>query len=645
MTHFKARNLTALLLVLVLLASMFSTTALAAEDEHITDFEEAEIIIEEEPTEELPEAEESSEEVPEIEESSEVSDVPTSGTIPGSNIQWELTDDGMLLISGSGGCAAFSSAADQPWAAVREQITSVFFEDPSLLSIYDLAYWFDGCVSLTTAEIPYTTPVIGTRAFYGCVSLTTIMTYYGDSVLTEIGADAFYLPYDSGSTLYIGYLIGYPESTVPLHTYDWTGSNRSSLYFMDVYSTNALTSVVGACPSCGKQSLQGTYVAQSHTSRGHAEYYECYLCHYTKYLGSYVYKNHGSGSYGSWTCPSCGSHSWVLDYESDATCTRNGYREYSCDCGQSKRETVYATGHNYSYGSWEQYSSSQHRRENYCRYCGATDYDYASHSYSYGSWSSAGSSQHSRSMTCRYCGYSDTQYASHSLSYGSWSSYSDTQHRRTGSCTTCSYSTTDYGAHTFSYGSWTDHSSTQHRRTKRCTSCAYSGYDYADHVGSNGDGVCDGCGREMSRFSVTIPASLTVTVSEHGVVYTATGAGIVNNSSGAVRVSGVTLRAENGWTIVPYATNMAAQKVDSKRIGFALGGMQTAATGKSEQLTGTASMTASAGATLPLSYDAVVSASSAAINEQVLTIVFVVGWDNAHLPLLGGDLIAGGSGA
>ena len=228
-------------------------------------------------------------------------------------------------------------------------------------------------------------------------------------------------------------------------------------------------------------------------------------------------------------------------------------------------------------------------------------------------------------MTCRYCGYSDTQYASHSLSYGSWSSYSDTQHRRTGSCTTCSYSTTDYGAHTFSYGSWTDHSSTQHRRTKRCTSCAYSGYDYADHVDSNGDGVCDGCGREMSRFSVTVPASLTVTVSEHGVVYTATGAGIVNNSSSAVRVSGVTLRAENGWTIVPYATNMAAQKVDSKKIGFTLDRMQTAATGKSEQLIAS-SMTVNAGATLPLSYDAVVSASSAAINEQVLTIVFVVGW-------------------
>ncbi len=320
---------------------------------------------------------------------------------------------------------------------------------------------------LTTAEIPYTTPVIGTRAFYGCVSLTTIMTYYGDSVLTEIGADAFYLPYDSGSTLYIGYLIGYPESTVPLHTYDWTGSNRSSLYFMDVYSTNALTSVVGACPSCGKQSLQGTYVAQSHTSRGHAEYYECYLCHYTKYLGSYVYKKSWLWLLRLVDLPSCGSHSWVLDYESDATCTRNGYRgAVIVDSPSVKQSTQPVTITVTALG--EQYSSSQHRRENYCRYCGATDYDYASHSYSYGSWSSAGSSQHSRSMTCRYCGYSDTQYASHSLSYGSWSSYSDTQHRRTGSCTTCSYSTTDYGAHTFSYGSWTDYSSTQHRRTKRC---------------------------------------------------------------------------------------------------------------------------------------------------------------------------------
>ena len=169
---------------------------------------------------------------------------------------------------------------------------------------------------------------------------------------------------------------------------------------------------------------------------------------------------------GSWTCPSCGSHTWVLDYESDATCTRNGYREYSCDCGQSKRETIYATGHSYSYGSWEQYSTSQHRREAYCRNCGDSDYEYASHSMSYGSWSNSSSSQHSRTVSCRTCGYSTTDYGSHSYSTGSWSKYSDTQHRRSKTCSGCGASTYDYADHSYSYGSWTKADDVQHRRAK-----------------------------------------------------------------------------------------------------------------------------------------------------------------------------------
>ena len=229
--------------------------------------------------------------------------------------------------------------------------------------------------------------------------------YYGETVLNSIGEDAFWREADSGDTLYIAYIIGYPESTVPFYTYDWAASNRSDRYFYDLYGvysnadgaastvadsgimkapakavSRASTGIVGTCPSCKQYSLQGTYVSTTHTSRGHQQYYECYKCHYVQNLGTYVYKDHGSGSYGSWTCPDCGSHTWVLDYENDATCTRNGYREYSCDCGQSKRETIYATGHSYSYGSWEEYSSSQHRREAYCRNCGESDYEYASHS-------------------------------------------------------------------------------------------------------------------------------------------------------------------------------------------------------------------------------------------------------------------------
>ena len=446
----------------------------------------------------------------------------TSGTIQNSGIRWSLDEKGWLTISGSGEAPVFTSADDQPWAAVREQITEVWFEDVATLSIPDLAYWFEGCVNLTTAELPLA-PTIGKHAFYNCPKLSTLTMYYGETVLNSIGEDAFWREADSGDTLYIAYIIGYPEATVPFYTYDWAASNRSDRYFYDLYgvysnadgaaptetesgakkapakvASRASTGIVGTCPSCKKNSLQGTYVSQSHTSRGHQQYYECYLCHYVQNLGTYVYKDHGSGSYGSWTCPDCGSHTWVLDYENDATCTRNGYREYSCDCGQSKRETIYATGHSYSYGSWEQYSASQHRREAYCRNCGDSDYEYASHSMSYGSWSNSSSSQHSRTASCRTCGYSTTDYGNHSYSTGSWSKYSDTQHRRSKTCSSCGASTYDYADHSYSYGSWIRADDTQHKRTKTCSVCKASSEEYADHMDSNGDGKCDDCGATVS---------------------------------------------------------------------------------------------------------------------------------------------------
>lgn len=446
-------------------------------------------------------------------------DAIASGTIQDSKITWKLDDKGWLTISGSGDCSAFASKDDQPWAEYRSQITQVWFDGMESLAIPDLAYWFEDCTNLTTAEIPSTTPVIGRHAFYNCPLLTKLSIYYGEHTLDSIGEDAFWRENDSGDTLYIGYLIGYPKSSVPFHTYNWGSSNRNERYFYDLYGSYAsgvmsasdvsLTStgtIIGNCPSCGKYSFQGTYVEVAHSSRGHANYNECNSCHYVQYLGTYTTKSHGSGAYGSGTCPDCGSHTWVLQNVQDATCTSNGYRSYSCACGQTKSETIYSSGHSYSYGSWEEYSSSQHRRESYCRNCGASSYDYASHSLSYGSWSNDSSSQHSRTVSCRTCGYSTTDYGSHSYSTGSWSKCSDTQHRRSKTCSGCGASTYDYADHSYSYGSWTRADDAQHKRTKTCSACGDSDYEYGNHRDSNADGVCDDCGANVALI-VTWDAS------------------------------------------------------------------------------------------------------------------------------------------
>ena len=135
-------------------------------------------------------------------------DAIASGTIQDSKITWELDSKGWLTISGSGDCSAFTSKDDQPWAEYRSQITQVWFDGMESLAISDLAYWFEDCTNLTTAEIPSTTPVIGKHAFYNCPLLTKLSIYYGEYTLDSIGEDAFWRETDNGDTLYVAYIIG-----------------------------------------------------------------------------------------------------------------------------------------------------------------------------------------------------------------------------------------------------------------------------------------------------------------------------------------------------------------------------------------------------------------------------------------------------
>ncbi len=127
-------------------------------------------------------------------------------------------------------------------------------------------------------------------------------------------------------------------------------------------------------------------------------------------------------------------------------------------------------------------------------------------------------------------------------------------------------------------------------------------------------------------FSVTVPAVLTLTVSENGEVFSAANAEIINNSTDSVKVVQVTVKTENGWKLVPFNCNMADEKVDSKQSGFVLGNSETTRNGGQEILNLSGNWTITTAGTLPLTYDAVVSAMSAPVQEQVLTLVFVLDW-------------------
>ena len=410
----------------------------------------------------------------------------TSGTIGESHVSWSFDEtSGRLTISGSGGCEAFTSPEDQPWAALRDEIREVWFYDQADLAIENLAYWFTDCVNLTMAEVPYTTKMIGEGAFAGCSSLVRLMLYYSSGEDFTIDPGAFRVEE------VVETAICYPSQNesvgLALAGYDWEAENRTVSWY-DVY---------GAMPLL------------------------------------YCYEG-GSAHQGDYF-----NKVWVD----------------SC------------------------------RYNIYCKWCGQYLSTQLSHTYVDG--------------VCSKCG---------AKKGGS-----------SGGGTSCS--------HTSSRTTYTPYNETKHEYKKVCNSCGDTlSTGKEAHVDDNQDNICDRCAYEMTRFSVTVPTSLQIAMGPDGNVTTADVGAIVNRSTGDVKVSSLQVKTVNGWTLVPYGTDMAHQKVDAKIIGFSIAGTQTQKTGTSESLTLDSRWTIPQDGSLALPYDAVVSACSQPVQEQVMTLVFVLEW-------------------
>lgn len=113
--------------------------------------------------------------------------IAQSGTC-GETATWELSDEGVLTISGSGAISD-TGAHDMPWKDLRNDITSIVIDE----GITRIGNWvFHSCTEAISVSLPSTLKEIGEQSFLSCSKITQVMLPSG---LKSIGGGAFYYCY------------------------------------------------------------------------------------------------------------------------------------------------------------------------------------------------------------------------------------------------------------------------------------------------------------------------------------------------------------------------------------------------------------------------------------------------------------------
>jgi len=108
----------------------------------------------------------------------------------GDNATWTLTDDGHLVISGTGAMYDWSGSSELPWKDYITDVTSVTIED-GITSVG--AHAFEYMANITSVSIGKDVETIGANAFYCCVALEDVdLASPNSNKLTAIGDYAFF---------------------------------------------------------------------------------------------------------------------------------------------------------------------------------------------------------------------------------------------------------------------------------------------------------------------------------------------------------------------------------------------------------------------------------------------------------------------
>lgn len=132
-----------------------------------------------------------------------------------------------------------------------------------------------------------------------------------------------------------------------------------------------------------------------------------------------------------------------------------------------------------------------------------------------------------------------------------------------------------------------------------------------------------------ATFSVTVPTVLAISVNADSTTTCATTAKIVNNSTGSVKVSGITVAGQNGWETVDFDSMIVAnEKINAKRVALQINQEKTIGANAISFTAGNWAAINGAGGELAISYDAKVAPQvTACADQEIVQVVFTIGWN------------------